>query len=57
MNMKTKLLICRCGDCSHWEVIHRADDTTLKCVTCGVEYTATVTIDPHEDLHYVEHEA
>ena len=53
----TKLLICKCGDCSHWEIVRRDVDTVLKCVTCGVEYPASVTVDPHEDLHYVEHEA
>ncbi len=51
-----KVLKCKkCGDCSHWEVIHRGDDCTLKCVTCKVEYKATVTVDPHEHLHYVKH--
>ena len=55
--MKTKLLICKCGDCSHWEVVRRGETTTLKCVTCGVEYSANIAVDPHEHLHYVEHEA
>ena len=55
--MKTKLLLCKCGDCSHWEIIHRGRETAIKCVTCGVEYKAEVTVDPHERLHYSEHEA
>ena len=55
--MTTKLLICRCGACSHWEIIHRGETTTLKCVTCGVEYPAAVSVNPHEHLQYVEHEA
>lgn len=54
---KTRVLKCKCGDCSHWEVIHRGDECVLKCVTCKVEYKAAVTVDPHEHLHYVKHEA
>ena len=52
------LLICKCGDCAHWEIIHQENgDAVIKCVTCSVEYKAQVTVDPHEDLHYKPHEA
>ena len=54
--MKAKLLICNCGECAHWEVIHKDDGTTIiKCVSCQVEYPARVEVDPHENLHYMEH--
>jgi len=64
--MTTKLLKCKCGDCAHWEVVQTTEKwegvtsipkTHLKCVTCGVEYAATITVDPHEKLHYVNHKA
>lgn len=33
------LLICKCGDCAHWEIIHQENgDAVIKCVTCSVEY-------------------
>jgi len=51
-----KVLKCKkCGDCAHWEVIQREGETSLKSVTCKGEYKATVTVDPHEHLHYVKH--
>jgi hypothetical protein len=47
-----KLLACKCGDCTHWEIAQ--DGKLLICVTCGATYTASVIVDPHEGLTEVE---
>lgn len=52
----TTILVCKCGDCKHWEIIHRDGEAVLKCVSCNVEYKGDVTVDSHEDLHFQEHE-
>ena len=50
----TTILVCKCGDCKHWEIIHRDGEAVLKCVSCNVEYKGDVTVDAHEDLHFAE---
>ena len=43
-----KLLICKCGDCKHWEIGKKA----IKCMTCGDVFVATVNVAPHAKLAY-----
>jgi uncharacterized CHY-type Zn-finger protein len=54
--MATKVLVCDCGDCRHWEVVQKeGGETVLKCKTCEHEFPATV--DAHEKLSFIDHEA
>jgi ribosomal protein S27E len=52
-------LVCKCGDCTHWEIVlvrHGADDYAeeeyIKCVSCGDTFTCNFSVGPHEGLHY-----
>jgi uncharacterized CHY-type Zn-finger protein len=55
-NSMTKVLVCDCGDCRHWEVVQKeSGDTVLKCKSCEHEFPATV--DAHDKLSFIEHEA
>lgn len=57
--MKTKLLVCKCGSCTHWEL---AQDAII-CKTCQETITVTGlglfieghTLD-HPKLEWQEHE-
>lgn len=69
-----KVLVCRCGSCSRWEVVHHdlephrfwrvldavtplaghPDRLRWRCVTCGTEYLARVSVVAHSDLTEVE---
>jgi ribosomal protein S27E len=53
---KTLALVCKCGDCAHWEILltKTGDEsqTILKCASCGDEHPVYFSIDPHENLHY-----
>lgn len=33
-NREVQLLVCTCGDCTHWEIGHNF----IKCLTCGKEF-------------------
>lgn len=52
-------LACKCGDCTHWEILHESKAlrskavVVLKCVTCGVEYPAVVQPNAHDQLVWV----
>jgi ribosomal protein S27E len=53
---KVLALVCKCGDCSHWELLlDKTGDytqTLLKCVSCGDTHPVSFEIDAHENLHY-----
>jgi hypothetical protein len=49
---KVKLLVCKCKDCTHWEI---GEDFIL-CKTCGLELPAKVVVDDHDGFHWQEHE-
>ena len=50
---KVELLICKCKDCTHWEI---GRDFIL-CKTCGLNLPAKVTVDDsHHMLHWAQHE-
>jgi transcription elongation factor Elf1 len=52
---KVLALSCKCGDCSHWELLQLDNyNQKLKCVSCGESHPFTFNIDPHENLHYVK---
>jgi len=55
---KTLKLVCKCGACTHWELLlHRTGKgemggEAIKCMTCGTEISCYFSIGPHEGLHY-----
>jgi hypothetical protein len=54
-------LVCKCGSCTHWEIILRTGDENvydtqyLVCVNCGLEVDCQFATGPHEGLHYEKH--
>lgn len=61
--MSRHALVCRCGDCRHWEILAPEPvflgflgtawahpQGKLRCMTCGREFAATVTVDASEHL-------
>lgn len=60
--MKDRVLACTCGDCTHWELITQSGDRhhpktqSLKCMTCGHRFKATVRLSKHAKLKNVERE-
>lgn len=70
VEVKRKVLACKCGDCTHWEVFVPAHRTVLqdafalfetnpyhhilKCKTCGEEFPCTVSLDPHDKLSEID---
>ena len=51
-----KLLICKCQDCTHWEVVNDNSVHTLLCKTCGLEIPVTIHIPAHSEVHWADHE-
>ena len=54
---KTLKLVCKCGACTHWEILltHAGDNRkseSIKCMTCGVVISCWFSVGPHEGLHY-----
>lgn len=58
---KTLKLVCKCGSCTHWEILLTYAGTTrnpttvsesIKCMSCGVEIGCYFSTGPHEGLHY-----
>lgn len=50
---KLKLLYCKCGDCTHWEIGKSEGGSFIQCVTCGDIHRIDVHIDiEHEKLEY-----
>ena len=57
---KKLALVCKCGDCSHWEIILTITDQgtyedtseAIKCMSCGDVFNCSFNIGPHEGLHY-----
>jgi hypothetical protein len=58
-------LVCKCGSCTHWEILlHRSakkgsifenGHESLVCVNCGLEVNVYFSIGAHEGLHYERH--
>jgi hypothetical protein len=56
-------LVCKCGDCRHWEIILVKGTGTeefrqteyIQCMSCGVKVKCYFSIGPHEGLHYERH--
>lgn len=53
---KVELLICKCEDCTHWEIVKEGEKTSILCKTCGLEVPITFTFDEHSQIHWAEHE-
>ncbi len=47
-----ELLVCKCKDCTHWEI----GRDLLICKTCGLTLPAKITVDDHHMLHWKKHE-
>lgn len=49
-----KVLVCRCGDCTHWEILHHEADgqlvAKLHCVTCQEEFPVTINVPENDKL-------
>ncbi len=50
-------LVCKCGDCTHWEVVlvlhdNQYSEEHVKCVSCGDTFACNFHVGPHEGLHY-----
>jgi transcription elongation factor Elf1 len=54
---KTLKLVCKCGACTHWEILlthvgGSRERESIKCMTCGTEISCYFSTGPHEGLHY-----
>jgi hypothetical protein len=50
-----RILVCLCGECAHWEILHKADGAhVMKCKTCAEEYPITIHIPVRDRLAWVE---
>ena len=47
-----ELLICKCKDCTHWEIVKDVDQLSILCKTCGIEVPIRFDFDDHESLHW-----
>jgi ribosomal protein S27E len=59
-------LVCKCGDCRHWEIVlvretpkkdggySRAYEY-IECMSCGTKVTCYFSVGAHEGLHYEAH--
>lgn len=48
-----ELLICKCGDCAHWEIGKDVlGNGIIECVTCGESHQVKIVVDAHDNLHY-----
>lgn len=48
-------LVCKCGSCTHWEIVLKLeikDTQFIRCMSCGVDFDCYFHIGPHEGLHY-----
>jgi len=48
-----QILVCKCGDCKHWEILLEDDQSIIKCMTCGREDKVQLNVEITENLHYV----
>lgn len=56
-------LVCKCGDCTHWEIIlvkggkreEYRQNEYIKCMTCGTEISCYFSTGAHEGIHYERH--
>ncbi len=70
MTEKIELLICKCEDCTHWEIGRtkrgsKGQEGFLLCKTCGLSIPLSIAtvngitrihFDDHHMLHWAEHE-
>jgi len=58
-------LVCKCGSCTHWEIVIKTNGEVngefvygtqyIVCVKCGLEADCAFQIGPHEGLHDEKH--
>ena len=39
-----EVLLCKCGACAHWEILHKDGKNFIFCMTCEREFPITLTI-------------
>jgi len=55
---KTMKLVCKCGACTHWEILltRKGDrdygSESIKCMTCKEVIPVSFSVGPHEGIHY-----
>jgi len=49
---QVELLVCKCGDCTHWEIGHNF----IMCRTCGDSFSAEITVPDHDKLIWQIHQ-
>lgn len=65
-NPKELKLVCKCGDCKHWEIIlvrgkpqkdggYGRSYEYIQCMSCGLKVTVYFSTGAHEGLHYEKH--
>lgn len=60
-NPKELKLVCKCGSCTHWEIIlvrgakGEIGHEYIKCIKCGLDVPCYFSTGPHEGLHYEKH--
>lgn len=47
-----QVLLCRCGACSHWEVIQRDGKFFLLCMTCDKEFEVVLHVPKSDHLEW-----
>ncbi len=44
------LLVCKCGDCTHWEVERDDSGDTLICKTCSLQIPVKLELEDYNHL-------
>jgi hypothetical protein len=52
MPKPTRLLVCKCGSCLHWEIAKGK----IICKTCGLTVKAKIEVEKHDNLHWETHQ-
>jgi hypothetical protein len=56
-----KALVCKCGECARWELVEHEREVKfdtpipikMRCITCGREFDATLSVPAHDHLLFV----
>jgi hypothetical protein len=48
-----EVLLCKCGACAHWEILHRDGKNFIFCMTCGKEFEVKLLVPESEHLEWV----
>lgn len=48
-----EVLLCKCGACAHWEILHKDGENFIFCMTCKREFNVTLHVPHSEHLEWV----